>query len=188
MSLPPVLQLPAIIMGDRKIESSIQVRVPPEKVFQAITQHAELERWFPTRAETDPRPGGKFVLSFDFADPSHDFIRLGQQARPDNGGVSDLGEKRGHGGSPHAQWMGQWRRVGRSNDKPRAGLDRLPGQPEDGPRGRGGRSPDGHGDENPLRTGGTWSMKDREENLDRIFYALSDKTRRGILRLTARGP
>jgi hypothetical protein len=31
-------------------------------------------------------------------------------------------------------------------------------------------------------------MKDREENLDRIFYALSDKTRRGILRLTARGP
>jgi uncharacterized protein YndB with AHSA1/START domain/DNA-binding transcriptional ArsR family regulator len=31
-------------------------------------------------------------------------------------------------------------------------------------------------------------MKDRDAHLDRIFYALSDKTRREILRLVARGP
>lgn len=65
-------------MGDRKIESSVQVKVSPDKVFQAITQPADLERWFPTKAETDPRPGGKFELRFDFSDPSHNHVQKGE--------------------------------------------------------------------------------------------------------------
>ena len=65
-------------MGDRKIESSVQVKVSPDKVFQAITQPVDLERWFPTKAETDPRPGGKFMLQFDFSDPSHNHVQKGE--------------------------------------------------------------------------------------------------------------
>ena len=65
-------------MGDRTIERSIKVKVSPDKVFQAITQSADLERWFATKAETDPRPGGGFTLRFDFSDPSHNHVQKGE--------------------------------------------------------------------------------------------------------------
>jgi uncharacterized protein YndB with AHSA1/START domain len=39
-------------------------------VFRALTEADELTRWFPTRAESDPRPGGKLKLFWEFMDAS----------------------------------------------------------------------------------------------------------------------
>jgi len=39
-------------------------------VFNALTQADELIHWFPTRAESDPRPGGKLKLVWEFTDAS----------------------------------------------------------------------------------------------------------------------
>jgi uncharacterized protein YndB with AHSA1/START domain len=74
-------------MGDRKIERSVQVKVSPEKAFQAITLPAHLERWFATKAVTDPRPGGTFTLEFDFTDPSHDHVQKGEYSEVVRGKV-----------------------------------------------------------------------------------------------------
>lgn len=37
------------------------VRAPRERVYDALTQAAELDAWFTTGAEVDPRPGGEMV-------------------------------------------------------------------------------------------------------------------------------
>jgi uncharacterized protein YndB with AHSA1/START domain len=39
-------------------------------VFKAITQAEELRHWFPSRVESDPRVGGKLMLTFEFAEAS----------------------------------------------------------------------------------------------------------------------
>jgi uncharacterized protein YndB with AHSA1/START domain len=41
------------------IERSLDLTATPERVWRAITDPAELERWFPQRAEWDLRPGGE---------------------------------------------------------------------------------------------------------------------------------
>jgi uncharacterized protein YndB with AHSA1/START domain len=46
------------------------VKKPKEVVFKALTQADELTRWFPSRAESDPKPDGDLKLFFDFADAS----------------------------------------------------------------------------------------------------------------------
>lgn len=43
---------------------------PKELVFKAMTQADELIRWFPSRAESDPRAGGELKLFFNFTDAS----------------------------------------------------------------------------------------------------------------------
>ena len=52
------------------IKQSVVVKASPEVVFKALTQADELARWFPTRAESDPRAGGKIKLVWEFADAS----------------------------------------------------------------------------------------------------------------------
>jgi len=49
---------------------SFTVKKPKEIVFKALTNADELMRWFPSRAESDPKPGGKLKLFFDFTDAS----------------------------------------------------------------------------------------------------------------------
>jgi uncharacterized protein YndB with AHSA1/START domain len=39
-------------------------------VFAALTRAPELQHWFPSRAESDPRVGGKIMLTFEFAEVS----------------------------------------------------------------------------------------------------------------------
>jgi uncharacterized protein YndB with AHSA1/START domain len=42
----------------RTIEKEIFIHATPERVFRALTEKAELERWFLTEATVDVRPGG----------------------------------------------------------------------------------------------------------------------------------
>ena len=48
--------------GHRSIEKELFINATPERVFQALTEKAELERWFAQTAELDVRPGG--AISF----------------------------------------------------------------------------------------------------------------------------
>ena len=42
----------------RLIEKELFIRATPQRVFQALTEKADLERWFVQKAEIDVRPGG----------------------------------------------------------------------------------------------------------------------------------
>ena len=57
----------AIITPDQDtVVSEIQIAAPPERVFQALTEAAQLNRWFNNRScpihlwEMDARPGGRY--------------------------------------------------------------------------------------------------------------------------------
>ena len=50
------------------IEHTVTVQAPPEAVFKALTDAAELVKWFPTTAESDPRPGVRFKYTWEFLD------------------------------------------------------------------------------------------------------------------------
>lgn len=50
---------------------SLTIAKSKEVVFNALTQANELTRWFPSRAESDPKPGGALKLFWDFTDASH---------------------------------------------------------------------------------------------------------------------
>ena len=65
-------------MSDRTIELSTEIEAPPEAVFRALVDAEELVRWFPSRAESDPRPGGAFAYRFDFGDPEKDHVSEGR--------------------------------------------------------------------------------------------------------------
>ena len=46
------------------IEKSVTVNVDADRVVAALTEAARLEKWFPTKAVTEPRTGGKYHLTF----------------------------------------------------------------------------------------------------------------------------
>ncbi|HSI97124.1 MAG TPA: SRPBCC domain-containing protein [Gaiellaceae bacterium] len=46
-----------------EIATSTLVRASRERVYDALTQAAELDAWFTTGAEIDPRPGGEMILA-----------------------------------------------------------------------------------------------------------------------------
>ena len=48
----------------RMVEKELFLRASPERVFRALTDKAELERWFVSRAEVDARPGGTFSFTW----------------------------------------------------------------------------------------------------------------------------
>jgi uncharacterized protein YndB with AHSA1/START domain len=55
------------------IEQTIEVQAPRERVFEALTEADELERWFPSGADSDARTGGAFEYRFRFpAEPERD--------------------------------------------------------------------------------------------------------------------
>ena len=47
--------------GVPEIRMATLVRAPRERVYDALTQADELDAWFTTGAEVDPRPGGEMV-------------------------------------------------------------------------------------------------------------------------------
>jgi uncharacterized protein YndB with AHSA1/START domain len=49
------------------IEKSVTVRAPRAVVFEALTKAETLTRWFPSSAQSDPRPGGRLALGWEFA-------------------------------------------------------------------------------------------------------------------------
>jgi uncharacterized protein YndB with AHSA1/START domain len=48
------------------IEKTITIGAPRAKVFRALTDAQTLMQWFPSKAESDPRPGGKLALGWEF--------------------------------------------------------------------------------------------------------------------------
>ena len=50
------------------IKQTVSIRKPLAEVFKALTQADQLIRWFPTRAESDPRSGGNIKLFWEFTD------------------------------------------------------------------------------------------------------------------------
>lgn len=60
------------------IKQSVSIKKPQEVVYKALTQADELMSWFPSRAESDPRPGGKIKLFWDFTDASQNGSQNGE--------------------------------------------------------------------------------------------------------------
>ena len=48
----------------RKFETEIEINAPVENVWKALTEAAELTRWFPQQASVSPGVGGKIALSW----------------------------------------------------------------------------------------------------------------------------
>ena len=51
------------LMG-RTLEKEVFINASPERVFRALTEPAELERWFVQKAEVELRPGGAIRLEW----------------------------------------------------------------------------------------------------------------------------
>jgi uncharacterized protein YndB with AHSA1/START domain len=49
----------------RAFDMTIEIAVPPDAVWQALTNAEELVRWFPTEANITPGAGGKWLISWD---------------------------------------------------------------------------------------------------------------------------
>ncbi len=49
----------------RTIEMSLEIDAPPGAVWKALTDAKELVRWFPLKAEVEPRVGGRYWLSWE---------------------------------------------------------------------------------------------------------------------------
>jgi uncharacterized protein YndB with AHSA1/START domain len=63
---------------DSFVHQTVNIKSSPEAVFNALTRADELTRWFPTRAESDPRPGGSFNYTWEFTDASQNGSQQGQ--------------------------------------------------------------------------------------------------------------
>lgn len=48
----------------RSVEGTIEIGASPERVWRALTDPRELERWFPLEARVEPGPGGSVWLSW----------------------------------------------------------------------------------------------------------------------------
>ena len=46
-------------------ETIIDIKATPEEVFRAITDPAQIVKWFAPYARVDPRVGGEYVISWD---------------------------------------------------------------------------------------------------------------------------
>src|SRR5688572_15610590 len=60
------------------VQQTVTVKSSAESIFKALTQADELMRWFPTRAESDPRPGGKFKFTWEFANANENGSQQGE--------------------------------------------------------------------------------------------------------------
>ena len=52
--------------NNNAISESVTIKAKRPQVFKALTEAAELARWFPTRVQSDPKAGGKFKFEWDF--------------------------------------------------------------------------------------------------------------------------
>jgi uncharacterized protein YndB with AHSA1/START domain len=50
--------------GTRAVEETVEIAATPEQVWRALTEAAELERWFPLEARVVPGEGGEIHLSW----------------------------------------------------------------------------------------------------------------------------
>ncbi|HKF15095.1 MAG TPA: SRPBCC domain-containing protein [Gaiellaceae bacterium] len=52
------------------VTQAVEVEAPPDRVWELLTDPAELPRWWPDAAELEPRVGGRVVLRFGPGDVS----------------------------------------------------------------------------------------------------------------------
>ena len=74
--------------GSRTIEHSTTVRAPASEVVEALTSAAVLPKWFPTEAQSEPKEGGKFKLTFRGPDGNVMHVTEGKYTAVGNRGVS----------------------------------------------------------------------------------------------------
>jgi uncharacterized protein YndB with AHSA1/START domain len=60
------------------IEITKTISAPPQQVFRALTDAAEIERWFASSAESHPRTGGSYTYRFEFDDSSRNHTYRGE--------------------------------------------------------------------------------------------------------------
>ncbi len=48
----------------RTIQQTIEIRAPPRKVYDALTNPDVLVRWFPDSARIEPKPGGSYRFAW----------------------------------------------------------------------------------------------------------------------------
>lgn len=60
----------------RSIEKELFIKATPQRVFLALTEQAELERWFLVKAELDLRPGGAISFEWDRARGVYNFGKI----------------------------------------------------------------------------------------------------------------
>jgi uncharacterized protein YndB with AHSA1/START domain len=68
-------------------ENAVVVRAAPAAVYAALTSADQLQRWFMSRAETDPRPGGAFHFAWNFADAAQNGTQAGKFVEAEPGRV-----------------------------------------------------------------------------------------------------
>lgn len=74
-------------MNESRIDQEIAIRAPTARVFRALTEAGELERWWTTRAMSEPGPGGRFRYEWTFAGaPERDHVQEGMYSTFDTGG------------------------------------------------------------------------------------------------------
>src|SRR5579883_3388435 len=66
----------------RSIEKEVIIKANPERVFRALTEREELERWFARTAEIDLRPGSAINLEWDRAAGIVDAASSWRSSRP----------------------------------------------------------------------------------------------------------
>ncbi len=59
------------------IKQEVRVKASKSTVYNALTSAKELMRWFPTRVESDPRPGGKYKFEWEFNAAEHNGDQAG---------------------------------------------------------------------------------------------------------------
>src|ERR1700737_1824125 len=65
--------------SERFIKFSTRVKAPAPAVFAALTSPTELTKWFPSKAVSDLRPGGKYTYTFvNKANPSAPTEKAGE--------------------------------------------------------------------------------------------------------------
>jgi uncharacterized protein YndB with AHSA1/START domain len=64
-------------LPERTIELKRTIDAPPPTVFRALTDAAELSRWWTSSAESDARTGGSFSYGFEFDDASRNHTYTG---------------------------------------------------------------------------------------------------------------
>lgn len=65
-------------MAATRIEQELSIDAPRGKVFDALTDAAELERWWTTTAQSQPREGGSFRYEWLFAEaPERNHLQEG---------------------------------------------------------------------------------------------------------------
>src|SRR5216683_3806455 len=54
-----IVSMEKTLMIGRSLEKELFIKATPERVFQALTEKEDMERWFLVKVEVDLRPGGE---------------------------------------------------------------------------------------------------------------------------------